>query len=98
MSKTYWIVCPKVTSRAPKIATFRNWLLAEAAEDAHRLKTLSISDALAHRLGRNDGDGDASLSGRNNGVTSRISCRPDRLWGRRYPVRATVSRPATPMR
>jgi LysR family transcriptional regulator, glycine cleavage system transcriptional activator len=39
MSNTYWIVCPKVTSSVPKIATFRNWLLAEAAEDARRLKT-----------------------------------------------------------
>lgn len=38
MSNTYWIVCPKVTSSVPKIATFRNWLLAEAAEDARRLK------------------------------------------------------------
>jgi LysR family glycine cleavage system transcriptional activator len=38
MSNTYWIVCPKVTSGTPKIATFRDWLLSEAAEDAHRLK------------------------------------------------------------
>jgi len=30
----YWIVCPKSTADLPKIATFRNWLLAEAAEDA----------------------------------------------------------------
>jgi len=41
MSNTYWIVCPKVTSNVPKIATFRNWLLAEAAEDARRLKILA---------------------------------------------------------
>jgi LysR family transcriptional regulator, glycine cleavage system transcriptional activator len=41
MSNTYWIVCPKVTSSMPKIATFRNWLLAEAADDAHRLKALA---------------------------------------------------------
>jgi LysR family glycine cleavage system transcriptional activator len=41
MSNTYWIVCPKVTSSVPKVATFRNWLLAEAAEDARRLKTLA---------------------------------------------------------
>jgi LysR family glycine cleavage system transcriptional activator len=41
MSNTYWIVCPKVTSSVPKIATFRNWLLAEAVEDARRLKTLA---------------------------------------------------------
>lgn len=38
MSNTYWIVCPKVTSSVPKIATFRKWLLAEATEDARRLK------------------------------------------------------------
>ncbi len=33
----YWIVCPKSTADLPKIATFREWLLAEAAEDARRL-------------------------------------------------------------
>ena len=33
----YWIVCPKSTANLPKIATFREWLLAEAAEDARRL-------------------------------------------------------------
>ena len=41
MSKTYWIVCPKATSSLPKIATFREWLLAEAADDARRLKALA---------------------------------------------------------
>jgi LysR family glycine cleavage system transcriptional activator len=40
LSKTYWIICPKATSALPKIATFRDWLLAEAAEDAARLKRL----------------------------------------------------------
>ncbi|MEA2872300.1 MAG: LysR family transcriptional regulator, glycine cleavage system transcriptional activator [Hyphomicrobiales bacterium] len=40
MSNTYWIVCPKATSALPKIATFRTWLLAEAADDVRRLKTL----------------------------------------------------------
>ncbi len=44
MSSSYWIVCPKATSRTPKIATFRDWLLAEAAEDARRLKTPVRSD------------------------------------------------------
>jgi LysR family glycine cleavage system transcriptional activator len=38
LSKTYWIICPKATSTVPKIATFRKWLQAEAAEDARRLK------------------------------------------------------------
>jgi LysR family glycine cleavage system transcriptional activator len=41
MSKTYWIVCPKATAAVPKIATFRNWLLAEAADDVRRLKALT---------------------------------------------------------
>jgi LysR family glycine cleavage system transcriptional activator len=41
MSNTYWIVCPKVTSGVPKIAMFRNWLLAEAADDTRRLKALA---------------------------------------------------------
>lgn len=34
----YWIVCPKPTAGLPKISTFRAWLLAEAAEDAKRLR------------------------------------------------------------
>jgi len=42
MSNTYWIVCPKATSSVPKIATFRKWLLAEATEDARRLKEFSV--------------------------------------------------------
>ncbi len=36
----YWVVCPKATAKLPKITTFRDWLLAEAAEDARRLKAL----------------------------------------------------------
>jgi LysR family glycine cleavage system transcriptional activator len=43
MSNTYWIVCPKVTSSLPKIVSFRVWLLAEAAEDARRLKARSAA-------------------------------------------------------
>src|SRR5215208_6014518 len=31
MANTYWIVCPKAASDAPKIAAFRDWLLAKAA-------------------------------------------------------------------
>jgi LysR family transcriptional regulator, glycine cleavage system transcriptional activator len=38
LSKTYWIVCPNATSSVPKIATFRKWLLAEAADDGRRLR------------------------------------------------------------
>jgi LysR family glycine cleavage system transcriptional activator len=40
LRKTYWIVCPKATSALPKITMFREWLLAQAADDLRRLKTL----------------------------------------------------------
>jgi LysR family glycine cleavage system transcriptional activator len=40
MANTYWIICPKATSALPKIAMFREWLLAEAADDMRRLKAL----------------------------------------------------------
>ena len=43
LSKMYWIVCPKTTSMKPKITTFREWLLAEAADDARRLRQLIAS-------------------------------------------------------
>ena len=41
MANTYWIACPKAASNVPKIAIFRDWVLAEAAEDTRRLKTLA---------------------------------------------------------
>ena len=41
LSRTYWIFCPKAVSNIPKVATFRNWVLAEATEDARRLKALA---------------------------------------------------------
>ena len=40
LSKTYWIVCPKAASTKPKIMTFRDWLLAEAADDTRRLRKM----------------------------------------------------------
>jgi LysR family glycine cleavage system transcriptional activator len=40
LTKTYWIVCPKATAALPKIVTFREWLLKEAADDVRRLKRL----------------------------------------------------------
>jgi LysR family transcriptional regulator, glycine cleavage system transcriptional activator len=43
LSKTYWIICPKATSKLPKIATFRDWLIAEAAHDARQLQKLGSS-------------------------------------------------------
>ena len=43
MANTYWIVCPAATADVPKIATFRDWLLAEAGEDARRLRQLKAA-------------------------------------------------------
>jgi DNA-binding transcriptional LysR family regulator len=40
MPNTYWIVSPKAIARTPKISTFRQWLLAEAEEDARRVNSL----------------------------------------------------------
>jgi LysR family glycine cleavage system transcriptional activator len=40
LSKTFWIVCPKATAALPKIVTFRDWMLAEAAADLRRLEIL----------------------------------------------------------
>jgi LysR family glycine cleavage system transcriptional activator len=40
LSKTYWIVCPQATAMLPKIRKAREWMLAEAADDARRLKAL----------------------------------------------------------
>ena len=37
LSKSYWIVCPRATATLPKIITFRDWLLAEVADDVQRL-------------------------------------------------------------
>jgi LysR family glycine cleavage system transcriptional activator len=39
VANTYWIVCPKATASTPKIAVFRQWMLAEAEDDARRLAT-----------------------------------------------------------
>jgi LysR family glycine cleavage system transcriptional activator len=43
LAKTYWIVCPQATAMLPKIRKAREWMLAEAAEDARRLKALQAS-------------------------------------------------------
>ena len=40
LSKTYWIICPKATTTLPKIITFRDWLVAEAARDLRQLRKL----------------------------------------------------------
>ena len=41
MANTYWIVCPKAASSVPKIAKFRDWVVAQTADDERRLKALS---------------------------------------------------------
>jgi LysR family glycine cleavage system transcriptional activator len=40
LSKTYWIVCPAAAATLPKIVRFREWLLAEAADDVRRVSAL----------------------------------------------------------
>ncbi|MBO6521846.1 MAG: transcriptional regulator GcvA [Rhodospirillales bacterium] len=45
VSYGYWIVCPKATAKLPKIETFRNWLLEEAAEDTRRLAAVLAAKA-----------------------------------------------------
>ena len=39
----YWIVSPKATAKLPKIVTFRDWLLSEAAADEQLLSGLSTT-------------------------------------------------------
>ncbi len=43
----YWIVCPKTTAALPKIRVFRDWLLAEAAEESRRLEATAPLSASA---------------------------------------------------
>lgn len=45
LSRSYWIVCPQATAMLPKIKKARAWLLAEAADDARRLKALHAARA-----------------------------------------------------
>lgn len=40
LSKTYWIVCPTAASTHSKIVAFRDWLMAEAADDKRRVDSL----------------------------------------------------------
>jgi LysR family transcriptional regulator, glycine cleavage system transcriptional activator len=43
LSSSYWIVCPKATAMLAKVKSARTWLLAEAADDLHRLKQLQTA-------------------------------------------------------
>ena len=49
---SYWIVCPKPTASLPKIATFRDWLLSEAAADARRIERASPQRGVARKARR----------------------------------------------
>lgn len=40
LSKTYWIVYPTAASMLSKIVTFRDWLMAEAADDKRRVESI----------------------------------------------------------
>jgi len=40
LSKTYWIICPQATAALPKVVTFRDRLVAEAARDMRQLRKL----------------------------------------------------------
>jgi LysR family transcriptional regulator, glycine cleavage system transcriptional activator len=42
LHKGYWIVGPKATSMLPKVKRAREWLLAQAADDMARLKSLAL--------------------------------------------------------
>jgi LysR family glycine cleavage system transcriptional activator len=40
LENTYWIVYPKLASGEPSVATLRDWLLTEAADDERRLRAV----------------------------------------------------------
>jgi LysR family transcriptional regulator, glycine cleavage system transcriptional activator len=52
LSKTYWIICPKAVSNLPKIVTFRDWVLAEAAQDLRQLKKRGWSPKIVEATDR----------------------------------------------
>jgi len=45
----YWIVCPKVNAKLPKVLALTEWLLAEAAEDTRQLAKLSVKPSKRSR-------------------------------------------------
>jgi len=45
LASNYWIVCPQASAMLPKIRQARDWMLAEAAADARRLKALHTARA-----------------------------------------------------
>jgi len=49
LENTYWIAYPKLASHEAKVVTLRDWLLAEAADDARRLRALARKGYTATR-------------------------------------------------
>ena len=47
LPNTYWVVCPEIAAREPKIVAFRDWMLAEATADSRRLHALALKTAKA---------------------------------------------------
>ena len=45
LANNYWIVCPQATAQLQKITKARDWMLAEAAADARRLKAQNSAQA-----------------------------------------------------
>jgi LysR family glycine cleavage system transcriptional activator len=57
LSTAYWIVAPQATAELPKIVTFRDWLLAEAAEDRKQVGALASGHAKQQSKPRRTGSG-----------------------------------------
>jgi LysR family glycine cleavage system transcriptional activator len=45
---TYWIVSPKATEKVAKVRRFRDWMLAEAADDARKLSEMDRASGARH--------------------------------------------------
>jgi LysR family glycine cleavage system transcriptional activator len=53
LENTYWAVYPKLAVAEPKVVNFRDWLLAEAADEAQRLVAVVPNAKARHDRGRN---------------------------------------------
>lgn len=48
VQKTYWVACLRATADVPKVRAFREWMMAEAADDAQRLAVSAHQTKPAH--------------------------------------------------
>jgi LysR family transcriptional regulator, glycine cleavage system transcriptional activator len=53
LENTYWAVYPKLAATEPKVVAFRDWLLAEAADEAQRLVAVVPNAKARHDRARN---------------------------------------------